>query len=103
MSSNNNTNNSKTRPDSLSSRSTAASRPAATNSKPKEMAFNRKNYMVTIAAVVLVIIGFMLMNGGTEDPFSARKITLAPIVVLLGFGLGIYAIFFNKKDNSNQA
>lgn len=72
--------------------------------KPKGMAFDKMNYYLTIAAFGLVVIGFMLMNGGTEDPFSFRKITLAPIVVIAGFVLGIYAIFFKgKKENKNEA
>lgn len=84
------------------SRETTSSR-NSTAVKPKEMAFGKMNYMLTIAAFALVVIGFMLMTGGTEDPFSFRKITLAPIIVLLGFGLGIYAIFFKDKKGSKDA
>jgi len=56
--------------------------------------FKKENYIIISAGLAIVLIGFMLMSGGgSEDPnvfhedelFSARRITLAPIVVLLGF------------------
>lgn len=58
--------------------------------------------------LVVVILGFILMSGGgSEDPnefsdaiFSFRRITLAPIVVLSGYGLVMYAIM--KKPNSKS-
>ena len=67
----------------------------------QDFLFDRSNYTFMIAGVVLIIIGFMLMSGGkSPDPhkfnfdeiYSFRRITLAPIVALLGFGLEIYAI-----------
>ena len=49
---------------------------------------------------VVIVIGFLLMTGGGSDSpdefnyamFSFRRITLAPIVVLAGFGFEIFAI-----------
>ena len=76
--------------------------------KPKrELAFGKENYQLFIAAVVVVIIGYLLMvGGGSDDPnvfnkeeiFSFRRITLAPIVVLIGLGLGFYSILKKPKD-----
>ena len=73
------------------------------------LAFGKENYMLFIGAVVVVIIGYLLMSGGgSEDPsvfdrneiFSPMRITVAPIVVLLGFALGVYAIMKKPKPNS---
>ena len=56
--------------------------------------FKKENYIIIAAGFAIVIIGFILMSGGgSEDPnqfyeeelFSHRRITFAPIVVLLGF------------------
>ncbi len=67
----------------------------------QDFLFDRSNYTFMIAGVVLIILGFMLMGGGkSPDPhkfnfdeiYSFRRITLAPIVALLGFGLEVYAI-----------
>lgn len=77
------------------------------DSTKNELAFGKENYKLFIAAVVVVIIGYLLMvGGGSDDPtvfngdelFSFRRITLAPLVVLLGFALGVYAIMKKSKD-----
>jgi hypothetical protein len=64
-------------------------------------ALGRKNYLYMLIGFIIIIIGFLLMIGGkSEDPnvfngeeiFSFRRITLAPIVVLIGFAFEIWAI-----------
>ena len=77
----------------------------------KYLAFSRENYKLMIIGVVVIIVGFILMTGGkaenpqqfNPDVFSFRRITLAPVVVLAGFALEIYAIMKKpKEDKSNQ-
>ena len=64
------------------------------------LVFGKRNYQLLIASIAVVIIGFLLMMG-TEDIYSFTKITLAPLVVVLGFALGVVAILIKpKKDNS---
>lgn len=54
------------------------------------MAFQKKEYIVLILILSLLILGFILMSGGgsdnpdvfREDVFSFRRITLAPIIIL---------------------
>lgn len=58
--------------------------------------FGRENYLLMAASVLFIVVGFTLMSG-TEDIFSSTKITVAPIVVLLGFVIGVFAIFYKKK------
>ena len=63
-------------------------------------AFQRSNYQWLIVGIGLLIVGYILMSGGAaEDPtafskeiFNFRRITLAPIVVLGGYGTIFYAI-----------
>lgn len=71
----------------------------------EEMVFSWANYKWMLVGVVLLVVGFVLMaGGGSSDPnvfnaeeiFSWRRIGLAPIVVLAGFGVVGYSIF--KKD-----
>jgi uncharacterized membrane protein len=67
--------------------------------------FSKINYILLIAGAVTIFIGFLLMvGGGSEDPnvfnpeiFSARRITVAPTVVLIGFGIVMYGIFKKAK------
>ena len=68
--------------------------------------FDRTNYILMIAGVLLSLIGFYLMSGGksvdvhqfhAEEVFSTTRITLAPIIVLLGFVVEIFAIMRKPK------
>ncbi len=70
---------------------------------PQEFAFGRENYMLMIIGVVVLIIGFALMYGPDDgDIFSFRRITLAPIVVLAGFVIEVFAIFKKPKEDTKN-
>jgi hypothetical protein len=68
--------------------------------------FGKRNYTLLIVGLVFVAIGFILMiGGGSDDPnvfnpeiFSFRRITLAPILILIGFVIEIFAIMSKPKD-----
>ena len=71
----------------------------------KGFVFEKINYMLLAGGLVMVIIGFFLMaGGGSDDPnvfnpevFSARRITVAPTVVLLGFAVVMVGVFKRSK------
>lgn len=74
--------------------------------KPEtDFLFDRSKYILLIAGLVITALGFILMSGGgSDDPnvfsydlFSDRRITLAPFMVLLGYGIQIYSILKSKK------
>jgi cytochrome c biogenesis protein CcdA len=78
-----------------------------TNQSITTFLYEKENYILIAASVVIIIIGFFLMAGGdSPDPkvfdpnevYSFRRITLAPIVVMIGFILGIYAIMKKPKS-----
>ena len=60
--------------------------------------FEKQNYVLMIASIAIVIIGFLLMSGET-DIYSFRKIVLAPIVVIGGFAVGFFAILKKRSKN----
>jgi len=62
-----------------------------------DFVFGSENYILMIIGVVVIIIGFILM-AGTEDIFDFRKITLAPIIILSGFVIELFAIMRKAKD-----
>ena len=70
-------------------------------------AFGRMNYTLLLVGLVVLVLGYLLMvGGGSEDPnvfnpeiFSFRRITLAPLVVLAGYGFIFYAILKKNTDN----
>lgn len=67
--------------------------------------FEKVNYKILLIGLAVIALGFILMaGGGSDDPkvfnpeiFSFRRIRLAPTVVLVGFGVTIYAILKNPK------
>jgi peptidoglycan/LPS O-acetylase OafA/YrhL len=57
-----------------------------------EMVFTKKNYQLLLISIAIVVVGFILMIGTTGDIYDTRRTLIAPMVVLFGFGFGIYAI-----------
>ena len=73
----------------------------------KGFALSRENYILLIIGFVIIVIGFALMVGGkatnpdefNPEIFSFRRITLAPIIVLVGFMFEIWAIMKKPKNS----
>ncbi len=63
----------------------------ATENIPVRFVFGKSNYRLMLLSIAVVALGFILMIGST-DIYDFRKIILAPIVVLIGFGIGFFAI-----------
>ena len=69
------------------------------------MPLTRRNYVLLAIGFAVVLLGFVLMAGGGSDSpdefnyamFSWRRITLAPILVIGGFVIEIYAIMRRYK------
>lgn len=69
------------------------------------MPLGRRNYVLMLIGLGVIVVGFVLMSGGgSDDPavfnekmFSFRRITLAPIVVIAGFAFEIYAIMSRRS------
>ena len=70
-----------------------------------EMAFTATNYKLLLIGLAILVVGYVLMSGGGNgDPnafdateiFSDRRITVAPIVVIVGYLFVVYAIL--KRD-----
>ena len=57
------------------------------------MPLTRRNYVLLAIGFAVILLGFVLMaGGGNYAMFSWRRITLAPILVIGGFVIEIYAI-----------
>jgi len=75
--------------------------------------FGKKNYKWLFIGLGFIALGFILMaGGGSDDPnifdssiFNFRRIRLAPTLVLIGFGIQVYAILLNpsKKDSKKKS
>ena len=71
----------------------------------KNFIFGRQNYKWMFVGLLLIALGFILMaGGGSDDPnvfnpkiFNAQRIRVAPTLILIGFGIQVYAILKNFK------
>jgi hypothetical protein len=69
-------------------------------------AFHKENYIIILAGVAVLVIGYLLMIGGGSDSpkdfnpeiFSAQRVTIAPITLLIGFGIVLYGIMKKPKQ-----
>ena len=68
--------------------------------------FEKQNLMLMLLGVAIIALGMLLMVGGkSPDPskfdynevYSARRITIAPILIIIGLVIEIYAIFKKQK------
>tara|TARA_B100000965_G_scaffold144117_1_gene120043 strand:- start:1245 stop:1469 length:225 start_codon:yes stop_codon:yes gene_type:complete len=72
-----------------------------------DFVFKKKNYILLISGLILILMGIFLMIGGeSEDPnvfsddiFNFQRLTLAPVLIVIGFVLEIFAIML-KSDNN---
>jgi len=68
----------------------------ATENTTVQFVFGKSNYRFMLLSIAVVALGFILMIGDT-DIYDFRKIILAPIVVLIGFGIGFFAILKKRS------
>jgi hypothetical protein len=74
-----------------------------------EFLFGKRNYMIMIFGVVVILVGFaLMMGGGSDDPnvfneeiYNFRRIRLAPTLVLIGLAIEIYAIVAKPVRNKD--
>ena len=68
--------------------------------------FHKQNYLLMLAGVVVMAIGFILMKGGKSSPdkfepeevYSTTRVTVAPILILIGLAIEVFAIFRKPKQ-----
>jgi hypothetical protein len=68
--------------------------------------FEKENFVWMLIGAVIVALGFILMSGGksadprvfdTKEVYSTTRITIAPILIMAGLMVEIYAIFKKSK------
>jgi hypothetical protein len=72
-----------------------------------DFAFKKRNYILLIIGLVFIASGLILMiGGGSEDPtkfsdeiFNFQRLTLAPILLAIGFVFEIYAVMYKSKKD----
>lgn len=75
-----------------------------------DFVFGKRNYKFMLIGFAFIVLGFILMaGGGSDDPnvfdesiFSWRRIRLAPTLILIGFGIEVFAILLNPNKERNS-
>lgn len=69
--------------------------------------FTKENYTWMLIGGVVIALGMMLMSGGrstdpkvfdTKEVYSTTRITIAPILIIFGLLVEVYAIFRKPKE-----
>ena len=69
--------------------------------------FSKQNYIWMLAGLALIAIGMFLMAGGksenpavfdTKEVYSTTRITIAPLLILAGLVVEVFAIFRKPKE-----
>jgi hypothetical protein len=79
--------------------------------QPSTLPLGRKNFVIMIASAALIVIGFLLMLGGTStttefnpDIFSARRVVVGPTIAFIGFvAMAVAIIYLPRKRKADIA
>jgi hypothetical protein len=70
------------------------------NETKSKLAFSRINYILMMAGIGILSIGFIIMTMDKETyGFGFLGLTLGPILVMAGFIFEIFAILYRQKRN----
>jgi hypothetical protein len=82
--------------------------PKLTTNTSNNSLFTKDNYIWMLAGLAVMALGFFLMAGGkSPDPkvfndsevYSTTRITIAPILIIAGLVIEIFAIMKKTKTN----
>ena len=74
------------------------------------MPFKTANYLLMIAGVLVLLTGYMLLSGGGSDNpaefsdaiFNARRLKVAPVLLVIGFIIELFAIMYRPCKGKGQ-
>ncbi|MBP6429225.1 MAG: DUF3098 domain-containing protein [Bacteroidales bacterium] len=75
-----------------------------------DFAFERINYIFMLIGLGLLALGYILLiGGGSDNPdvfneslFDTQRLTVAPILMVLGIAVEIYAILLKPKSKTDK-
>ena len=71
-----------------------------------ESLFSKENYIWMLVGIAVIALGMLVMSGGkSSDPnvfdqkevYSTTRITIAPLLILAGLAIEVFAIFRKPK------
>jgi len=72
--------------------------------KKNQLPFQKGNYILLISGILLLFIGFFVMTLDNEPyGFGFLGITLGPIILIIGFVVEFFAIFYSPKKSDDNS
>ncbi|GAA0192261.1 hypothetical protein GCM10009122_55080 [Fulvivirga kasyanovii] len=67
--------------------------------KNSNMPFGKKNYMLMLAGLATLVLGFVIMSLDSEPfGFGFLGLTLGPVIVFIGFIIEVFALLHHPKE-----
>jgi len=71
-----------------------------------QFAFTKTNFILLGIGILFIVVGLFLMSGGksgnpeifNEEIFNTTRLTLAPILIVIGFIVEVFAILYTPKS-----
>lgn len=68
-----------------------------------KLVFGKKNYIIIAIGLAVLVLGFVVMSlESAAHGFGFMALTLAPVLILLGFIIQFFAIFYQDKNHKNR-
>jgi len=72
--------------------------------------FGKENFRLLLICIGFLVVGFILMVGGRSDSpdffnyemFNFQRLTLSPILLIIGYTIGVFAIMKRPKQSDRQ-
>lgn len=76
--------------------------------KEMERVFGRKNYVILLIGLMLIVTGYILMSGEgstlaayNPDIFSVLRIRIAPVLCLLGYLMNVFGLLYRSTQSDS--
>lgn len=76
--------------------------------KEMERVFGRKNYVILLVGLMLIVTGYILMSGEgstlaayNPDIFSVLRIRIAPVLCLLGYLMNVFGLLYHSTQSDS--
>ena len=92
----------------MSEKKMTADKKQVTVKTPATPLFTKENYRWMIGGIAVIALGMLLMAGGKstnpavfdqKEVYSTTRITIAPLLIIIGLGLEVVAIFKKPKSS----
>jgi hypothetical protein len=69
------------------------------NKQKNNLPFDKINYIILLIGILVIILGYAIMSmDNTQHGMGALGLTVGPIIVMIGFGIEFFAIFYKAKQ-----